>query len=110
MNRRAIGTSLKFILVVVLAAALIAGALAIKQWALQSDRRAQQEEILVDRASMSPAELAKEEALAEAYWRRYPDVAADDFFGRDGNLGVHGPRVHYERHGRAEGREWPATP
>lgn len=49
---------------------------------------------------------AEEIALAEAYWRRNPDVAADRFFGRAGILSPHGAREHWSRHGRREGRRW----
>lgn len=50
---------------------------------------------------------AAEAALAEAYWRRYPDVATDvRHFGRDSPLGILGAREHYQIHGRREGRAW----
>ena len=48
----------------------------------------------------------REEALAQAYWRRYGDVRADPYFGENGQLGVFGAREHYMRHGRREGRIW----
>lgn len=51
-----------------------------------------------------------ERALAEAYWRRYPDVAADRYFGAHGQLGRAGAREHYQRHGRREGRVWGNDP
>ncbi|MBT5812553.1 MAG: hypothetical protein HOI19_19435 [Rhodospirillaceae bacterium] len=50
--------------------------------------------------------LGKEAALAEAYWRRYGDVAADSIFGRAGQLGVHGAREHFNRPGQRENRRW----
>lgn len=46
-------------------------------------------------------------SAAEAYWRIYPDVAQDAFFGRAGRMGYGGAREHYQRHGRFEGRQWP---
>jgi hypothetical protein len=52
-----------------------------------------------------PAEL--HESLR--YWLRYPDVASAR--GRHGvgrTDGLTGARLHYERHGRAEGRTWGA--
>lgn len=49
---------------------------------------------------------AAERALAEDYWTRYPDVAADGYFGRNGKLGLQGAREHFARHGRREGRIW----
>jgi len=56
-----------------------------------------------DRRSVDPA---IEEAESEAYWRRYPDVAADLYYGRGGPLGVLGARQHYRDHGYREGRQW----
>lgn len=50
--------------------------------------------------------LGKEAVLAESYWRRYGDVAADPVFGRAGQLGVHGAREHFNRHGQRENRRW----
>ena len=54
-------------------------------------------------------DLQQEAALADAYWRRYGDVAADSVVGRDGALGVFGAREHYNRHGRRENRIWGET-
>src|SRR5258708_3227027 len=51
-------------------------------------------------------DLSTERELAEAYWSRYPDVAGDAYFGRDGRLGIFGAREHYDRHGRREKRVW----
>lgn len=50
--------------------------------------------------------LDRAERRAKAYWKRYPDVAADPFFGENGAQGIFGPLVHFERHGRSEGRLW----
>ena len=62
---------------------------------------------MLEAVAREPAgDSQKEPALAEAYWARYPDVAADAFFGRAGKLGVRGAREHYQRHGRNEGRIW----
>jgi hypothetical protein len=49
---------------------------------------------------------AAERRLAERYWQRYPDIAANGHFGRQGSFGIHGAREHYQRHGRHEGRLW----
>lgn len=46
-------------------------------------------------------------ASAVAYWKCYPDVATDPYFGISGPLGMLGAREHFERHGRREGRVWP---
>jgi hypothetical protein len=63
--------------------------------------------IYLDRIIRSSAlDPAKERALAEAYWSRYPDVAVDSYFGRHGKLGIEGAREHFERHGKAEERAW----
>lgn len=51
-------------------------------------------------------ELGRAEVRARAYWERNPDVRVDAFFGEGGAQGIFGAWVHYERHGRAEGREW----
>lgn len=48
----------------------------------------------------------EEARLAEAYWSRYPDVAANARFGRHGKLGSAGAREHFRLHGRKEGRVW----
>ncbi|MBI1209527.1 MAG: hypothetical protein GC191_19870 [Azospirillum sp.] len=51
-------------------------------------------------------DLAGERALAEAYWSRNPDVAADAVFGEHGRMGLFGARQHYQLHGHREGRRW----
>ena len=43
---------------------------------------------------------------AEAYYRRFPGLDQDAFFGRNGPMGVRGALEHYRRHGRHEGRFW----
>tara|TARA_A100001037_G_scaffold190894_1_gene170814 strand:- start:70 stop:369 length:300 start_codon:yes stop_codon:yes gene_type:complete len=48
--------------------------------------------------------LRRMELRARAYWDRNPDVWADPYFGESGAEGTFGAWVHYERHGRAEGR------
>ncbi|MGE4218833.1 MAG: hypothetical protein AB7G39_05240 [Alphaproteobacteria bacterium] len=49
---------------------------------------------------------AEDARLAERYWQRYPDIAADPYFGRAGPAGPRGARDHYDKHGRREGRIW----
>jgi len=44
--------------------------------------------------------------LGSAYWERYPDVAIDRTYGRNGTLGLVGARLHFEDFGQAEGRVW----
>ena len=51
-------------------------------------------------------DMSEEKALADAYWRRYSDVAANPVVGRNGALGVYGAREHYNRHGKRENRIW----
>ncbi len=48
--------------------------------------------------------MVEEKMLAEAYWFRYPDVRKNDFWGEYSPMGIRGPRVHYRRYGRSEGR------
>lgn len=48
----------------------------------------------------------QDRALAEAYWTRYPDVAASPVYGRTSSLGFLGAREHYQRFGHNEGRVW----
>lgn len=57
-------------------------------------------------AKTGSLDMAAEQRLAEAYWRRNPDVAADAYYGRHGRIGVLGAREHWLRHGRSEGRHW----
>jgi len=45
-----------------------------------------------------------EKILAEAYWRRYPDVRNDPYYGKHGPMGFKGAREHFEQHGKYEGR------
>jgi len=51
-------------------------------------------------------DTAAEEALARAYWARYPDVRASPLYGEGGRLGILGAREHFMQHGRREGRVW----
>ncbi len=48
--------------------------------------------------------MVEEKMLADAYWFRYPDVRKNDFWGENSPMGIRGPRVHYRRYGRSEGR------
>lgn len=61
---------------------------------------------LVDQMRGVLREPGQEARLAEAYWNRYPDVAANAIFGRNSRLGIGGAREHYNLHGRKEGRVW----
>lgn len=78
---------------------------AVKHGTFDPDRRAERAFVAQYLADHRPDPDA-EQALAEAYWRRYPDIARNPAFGRDGDLGVHGPRAHYDRYGKGEGRLW----
>ena len=51
-----------------------------------------------------------EHELAEAYWRRYPDIKEDAHYGINGPLGIFGAREHFRQHGKREGRVWGLTP
>ena len=70
------------------------------------DRLATRQRMLEEVARGKSTDLLAERMLAEAYWSRYPDVAADAVFGRTGKMGIYGAREHYQRHGRHEGRIW----
>ena len=74
---------------------------------VERQRQAYLDEIL---RNAQTADLTAERDLAEIYWQRYPDVANDGFFGRNGQMGVFGAREHFERHGRREGRIWGRNP
>lgn len=52
------------------------------------------------------ADLAREQALADAYWQRYPDIAESEVWGRTGSLGVLGPRDHFRYVGKYQGKTW----
>ena len=45
-----------------------------------------------------------EKVLAEAYWRRYPDVENSHYYGRQGPMGLFGAIEHFRQHGEREGR------
>ncbi|THB74557.1 MAG: hypothetical protein D6B25_13305 [Desulfobulbaceae bacterium] len=49
-------------------------------------------------------DFAAERALAEGYWLRYPDIGSNDYFGKNGPMGLYGARDHFEQFGRKEGR------
>ncbi|MEX2616669.1 MAG: hypothetical protein WD767_11280 [Alphaproteobacteria bacterium] len=71
---------------------------------MNPDFRAQQDLLAHYATSQHSSEEIR--MLAEAYWLRNPDVAADSYFGRNGKMGILGAREHYDRHGRKEGRRW----
>ncbi len=48
----------------------------------------------------------QERRLAEAYWRRYPDIAASQIWGRTSTLGIRCPRDHYRYIGRHQKFIW----
>jgi len=54
-------------------------------------------------------DYTRELELAEAYWRTYPNVAKDKYYGRNGQMGVHGARAHFEAHGKRIGWKWPGA-
>jgi len=70
------------------------------------DAEEQTRQDFLARHAANPLDAAETRALAEAYWTRNPDIALDTFFGRAGSLGIFGPREHYARHGKGEGRRW----
>lgn len=92
--------------VVLFVAALIVFVLGLNDSALVDSRQANQQMIINSYARSESIDQVREKVLAEAYWRRNPDVAANPFFGTAGPLGVFGAREHFNRHGRVEGRGW----
>jgi hypothetical protein len=48
----------------------------------------------------------RERLLAEAYWSRYPDIAASRIWGKASALGIRGPRDHYHYIGRHQKLIW----
>lgn len=61
---------------------------------------------VMEETESAPEAENDEKMLAEAYWRRYPDVAADPEFGMSGTLGYAGAFEHYRRYGQQEERVW----
>lgn len=53
-----------------------------------------------------PKDLQLEAKLAQAYWKRYPDIAASEVWGRNSQLGILGPRDHFKYIGKGQGRVW----
>ena len=92
------------------ALALIAYAIGAWDSPLIDRDRKLQLDLLTQHARAGKRREEQERILAESYWSRYADVAADIFFGREGSLGVWGAREHFDRHGRREGRSWPKSP
>ncbi|MEP4379725.1 MAG: hypothetical protein ABJ215_00825 [Alphaproteobacteria bacterium] len=88
------------------AAALAVFAVGLAGSALVDARQAEQQTIINNYARAGSIDQVREKVLAEAYWRRNPDVAADDVYGAASTLGVFGAREHFNRHGRVEGRKW----
>ena len=79
--------------------------------AFDSDQRLRLAFLKQTAAEHAAAPDGQERVLAEAYWQRYPDIAAHPYFGTHGQLGIPGAREHYQQHGRREGRLWgPAPP
>ena len=53
-----------------------------------------------------PDDPLLEPELAEAYWRRYPDIEKSAEWGRRSALGILGPRDHYHYLGKHQLRVW----
>lgn len=49
---------------------------------------------------------AAEKKLAQSYWRRYPEIEQSSIWGRKSDLGITGPRDHYQHVGRFQGKIW----
>lgn len=46
----------------------------------------------------------QEKILAASYWQRYLDIRENDHWGEKGPMGIWGPRDHFRKHGKREGR------
>lgn len=62
-----------------------------------------------DELRLKYPDAAAEEKMANVYWHLYPDVQKSIYYGRNGHMGVYGPRAHYIIHGKTEGRIWPKS-
>jgi hypothetical protein len=92
---------LVFVLTLVFAASVGVYSLGASKSPLTPDRLAARQDYV-----RQHTELQRAEVRAHAYWERNPDVRANAFFGEGGAEGIFGALVHYERHGRIEGRKW----
>jgi hypothetical protein len=59
---------------------------------------------------LEPEDPELERQLAEAYWRRYPDIRDHLLWGEDSSLGFLGPRDYHIHVGRQQGRVWGLDP
>lgn len=66
--------------------------------------RGQERRFLTGYLQQNRVDLQLEQEMAEAYWLRYPDVRANDYWGPAGPLGIWGARDHYRQHGKREQR------
>ena len=55
---------------------------------------------------MVPKDLLLEQKLAEAYWKRYPELENSVIWGKKSALGILGPRDHYLYRGKPAGWKW----
>ncbi|KJS00939.1 MAG: hypothetical protein VR65_11135 [Desulfobulbaceae bacterium BRH_c16a] len=46
----------------------------------------------------------REKILAASYWQRYRDIRENGHWGEKGSMGIWGPRDHFRKHGKREGR------
>ncbi len=90
--------------------ALVAYAVGAFDSLLLDPRQRAATDLLIRYAAVEKTDERREQALADLYWLRYPDVAGDWYFGKNGKLGLWGAREHFKRHGKREGRNWPTMP
>lgn len=57
-----------------------------------------------------PKNRRLEAELANAYWKRYPDIADSEVWGRNSQLGILGPRDHFKYVGKRQGKVWGLRP
>lgn len=53
-----------------------------------------------------PGDLKLEQKLADIYWKRYPQIENNSIWGRNGELGILGPRDYHTYRGRFQGKIW----
>ncbi len=57
-----------------------------------------------------PQDMVQETRLAQAYWRRYPEIKDHAIWGINSSMGILGPRDHHRFRGRHEGKIWTISP
>lgn len=105
MNRRIITESLKFTTgAVVVITGVILWWLHYAKSPMTDPNLAREYRYVVNYLRENAPDHNREKELAEAYWKRYPDVRDHPFYGVSGPTGTHGAHDHFRQHGKREGR------